>query len=60
MDCYCCVISILDYAKLRLCSIDNTDLRGFVASLLQAAKSINAKDTTIEWIKSSVNTLDDD
>ncbi len=53
MDCYCCVISILDYAKLRLYSIDDIDLRSFESSLLCVAKCINAKDSTIEWIKNS-------
>lgn len=51
VDCYCCIISVLDYAKLRLYNIRRTPLPAFVHLLLQTAKSINAKDTTVEWIK---------
>lgn len=48
---YCSVISILDYAKLRLLSFGNLTLGDFVNELLKQAKAINAKDETIDWIK---------
>lgn len=51
LGCFCSVISILDYAKLRLNSIENIELKKFVEFLLHHAKSINAKDETIEWLK---------
>lgn len=57
LDCYCCVISVLDYARLRLCSIDKIDLPFFVHRLLLMAKSINAKDSTLEWIKKTYPTV---
>lgn len=57
IGCYCAVMSILDYAKLRLFSIDNIDLNSFVIKLLQEAKIIGAKDSTIEWIKTNIQQI---
>lgn len=54
IGCYCSVISVLDYARLRLFAIDNIDLRSFAVRMLQEAKKIGAKDSTIEWIKSNI------
>ena len=51
LGCFCSVISILDYAKLRLNSIDAIELNKFLEILLMHAKTINAKDETIEWLK---------
>lgn len=56
-NCYCCVISILDYTKLRLYTIRRVNLSAFVHLILQTAKSINAKDTTLEWIKKNISTI---
>lgn len=49
---YCAVISIEDYAKMRIYSIKrNFSINEFVELLLFYAKRINAKDDTIRWIK---------
>lgn len=56
-DCYCCVISVLDYAKLRLYNIRRIHLSSFVHLLLQTAKSINAKDSTLDWIKKNFSII---
>lgn len=48
---YCCLISILHYAKLRICDIKTLTIRDFVDGLLKFAKIINAKDDTINIIK---------
>lgn len=49
---YCCLISILSYAKLRICDLKTLTVREFVNGLLSFAKIINAKDDTINTIKS--------
>lgn len=48
---YCCLISILHYAKLRISDLKKLTVRTFVDGLLQFAKVINANDDTIEIIK---------
>ena len=48
---YCCLISILNYAKLRIYELRNVTLRDFVDGLLRFSKAINAKDDTIIAIK---------
>lgn len=48
---YCCLISILDYAKLRIADLKSITVRDFVDGLLKFAKVINAKDHTINEIK---------
>lgn len=49
---YCTVISIEDYAKMRIYSIKrNFSVNEFVELLLFYAKKINAKDDTVKWIK---------
>lgn len=48
---YCCLISILNYAKLRISELRNVTLRDFVDGLLRFSKAINAKDDTIIAIK---------
>lgn len=48
---YCCLISILHYAKLRICDLKTLTIRDFVDGLLKFAKVINAKDDTISIIK---------
>lgn len=48
---YCCLISILNYAKLRIADLKEVTVRDFVDGLLKFAKVINAKDDTISEIK---------
>lgn len=48
---YCCLISILNYAKLRIADLKNITIRQFVDGLLTFAKAINAKDSTVQDIK---------
>lgn len=48
---YCCLISILNYAKLRICDLKELTVRDFVNGLLKFAKVTNAKDDTINIIK---------
>ena len=48
---YCCLISILNYSKLRICDLKELTVRDFVKGLLKFAKVINAKDNTIDIIK---------
>lgn len=49
---FCTVISIEDYAKMRIYSIKRTfSINEFIKLLLHYAKEINAKDDTIKWIK---------
>lgn len=48
---YCCLISILNYAKLRISDLKNITVRDFVDGLLKFSKIINAKDDTIVAIK---------
>lgn len=48
---YCCLISILNYAKLRISDLKTVTLRDFVDGLLAFSKVINAKDDTIGAIK---------
>ena len=53
---YCAVISIMDYSKLRLYnSPHNLTLTVFIESMFEYAKMINAKEETIEWMKSCLN-----
>ena len=48
---YCCLISILNYARLRISDLKNITVRDFVDGLLKFSKIINAKDDTIDVIK---------
>ena len=48
---YCCLISILNYAKLRICDLKTLTVRDFVDGLLKFSKAINANDNTVETIK---------
>ena len=48
---YCCLISILNYAKLRISDLKTVTIRDFVDGLLKFSKIINAKDDTIGVIK---------
>ena len=48
---YCCLISVLNYAKLRIKDLKTLTVRDFVDGLLQFAKAINAKDDTVTIIK---------
>ena len=56
---YCCVISVLDYAKLRIMNISRTvNLKDFSSLMLQFAKTINAKDETINWLKECLTEIE--
>ncbi len=48
---YCCLISILNYAKLRISDLKAITIHDFVDGLLKFSKIINAKDATINIIK---------
>lgn len=48
---YCCLISILNYAKLRISDLKVITIREFVDGLLRFSKAINANDDTINTIK---------
>ena len=48
---YCCLISILTFAKLRISDLKTVTVRDFVDGLLKFSKVINAKDDTINTIK---------
>lgn len=54
---YCCLISILYYAKLRISDLKVVTVREFVDGLLKFSKAINAKDDTINTIKEIANTI---
>lgn len=48
---YCCLISILNYAKLRIADMKSITIRDFIDGLLKFSKLINAKDDTIDIVK---------
>ena len=49
---FCSVVSVLDFVKIRLSSIQQSiSLQDFSSTMLSYAKKINAKDDTIDWIK---------
>lgn len=48
---YCCIISILNYAKLRIADMKSITVKEFVDGLLKFSKLINAKDETLIVIK---------
>lgn len=52
---YCCLISILNYAKMRISDLKTITVREFVDGLLKFSKAINAKDDTINTIKGIAN-----
>lgn len=52
---FCCLISILNYAKMRISDLKTITVREFVDGLLRFSKAINAKDDTINAIKEIVN-----
>lgn len=48
---YCCLISILNYAKLRVADMKSITVKEFVDGLLKFSKLINAQDETLAVIK---------
>lgn len=49
---FCSVVSILDFVRMRLYSMNgDVSINQLAHLLLEYAKQINAKDDTIEWIK---------
>lgn len=54
---YCCLISILNYAKMRISDLKTISVREFVDGLLKFSKAINAKDDTINTIKEIANQI---
>lgn len=54
---YCCLISILHYAKLRISDLKTLTVRDFVDGLLKFAKVINAKNDTVNVIKDISNKI---
>ncbi len=48
---YCCLISVLNYAKLRISDLKTVTVRDFVDGLFKFSKIINAKDDAIGVIK---------
>lgn len=54
---YCCLISILNYAKLRISDLKIVTLREFVDGLLKFSKVINANDSTINTVKHIVKDI---
>lgn len=53
--CYCCLIRIDEFVKLKLLSLSPTiSIGDFAQSLLAMARAINAKDETVEWIKTNL------
>ena len=52
---FCCVISVLNYSKMRLTHIsDNITLKSFSEMMLRFAKQIKVYDETIDWIKNAL------
>lgn len=54
---FCCLISILNYAKLRIADLKTLTINEFVDGLLQFARVINAKDDTVNEIKKIARTI---
>ncbi|MCM1312624.1 MAG: restriction endonuclease, SacI family [Bacteroides sp.] len=54
---YCCLISILNYAKMRISDLKTITVREFVDGLLKFSKAINTKDDTINTIKEIANLI---
>jgi hypothetical protein len=54
---FCCLISILNYAKMRVSELKEVTIREFVTGLLKFSKAINATDNTIETIKEIAQTI---
>lgn len=55
---FCCVISVLNYSKVRLFHIkDTVTLRKFSEMMLQYAKQIKVHDETIDWIKVALKNI---
>lgn len=52
---YCCLISILNYAKMRISDLKTISVREFVDGLLKFSKAINAKEDTVSTIKEIAN-----
>lgn len=48
---FCCLVSILNYAKMRIADLKSLTINEFVDGLLKFAEVINAKDDTINEIK---------
>lgn len=48
---FCCLISILNYAKMRVSELKEVTVGNFIEGLLKFSKVINAKDDTISVIK---------
>ena len=52
---FCSVVSVLDFVKIRLNSIrQSISLQDFSSAMLSYAKKINAKDDTINYIKTAL------
>lgn len=49
---FCCLISILHYAKLRLADLKTLTLEDFLTGILAFARAINAAESTVDIIKS--------
>lgn len=54
---YCCLISILNYAKMRISELKSVTVREFVDGLLKFSKAINVRDNTIDVIKEISNRI---
>jgi len=57
---FCCLISILNYAKLRIADLKTITVNEFVAGMLKFARVINAKDDTVKEIKKIAKTIFED
>lgn len=53
---FCSVISVLDFVRVRLYSLDKSvTIYEFVELMMSYARKINVKNETIEWIKECLN-----
>lgn len=48
---YCCLVSILNYAKMRISDLKNVSIRDFVDGILKFSKAINAREETVKTVK---------
>lgn len=52
---FCSIVSIMDYARLRLNDARNDlDFKLFITTLFEFAKSINVKSETLDWVKKCI------
>ena len=55
---YCCVMSILDFAKIRLMnSPEGTNMKCFSSTIMEMAKKIHATEETVNWLKSNLSKI---